>query len=502
MICKKAEASVTLYFCLSIVLVAGLLLGLLEAVRYEGLNKDAKEWTDFAAESVCAGYQPWILAEYDLFLLDGSFGKDKFSLESGEEELEALLYENLQWTKGNGISFYRMGIRDVSITEYTLLTDDNGKVFMKYIAETMKKQLGKRAAEEILQQILDIESAKDSDINIEGSMDTATQKLLEIKQAQQSESEKGNDGGTNPMRMDIFRNGVKGSATVSNPLEDVKPLREQGIWTLAVPSGKTISNKAISVENSLLNRKTREGTDWQTVSVDWYDRILMQEYFKPLGGNFTAPDTDGALAYGSEYLIWGEDSDEKNLKKTVNGLLLVREAANYLYLQTDSVKQAEALALATALAGASVNPAVIEVVKQGLLAAWAYAESVLDVKALLSGGKIPVKKTSANWQTSLSGLAGAGGQSYSGETTGLTYENYLDAFLYAQTDKTIAYRMMDLMEQKLCQQPGYANSRMDNMITALQIKADYATDTVFTGIFAEDTIGGYAFVKKAEYVYQ
>ena len=40
--------------------------------------------------------------------------------------------------------------------------------------------------------------------------------------------------------------------------------------------------------------------------------------------------------------------------------------------------------------GASVNPAIIEAVKYGILAAWAYVESVLDIRALLDGDKIKI----------------------------------------------------------------------------------------------------------------
>lgn len=499
----KASASVTVYFCLCIAIVAGLILALLEAVRYEGLNTDAKEWSDFAVESLCAGYQPVLFEEYEMFLFDAGFGDNRFSIEKAEEETEALLYDNLQWLGKEGMNFYRMGIRGVSVTEYTLLTDDKGNVFTKYAADIMQKQIGKRAAEALLKQITDIQSAENADVNIEGSIDDARQKLLEIEQEKQAQ-EAANQ--TETSGDEIYTKKTRGSNTVetsaANPLEDVTPLREQGIWTLAVPSGKTVSNKAISVDNSLERRIKQQGTNWKKYSVSWYDRILMQEYFKPLGGNFAIPDEAGALSYGMEYLIWGENSDEENLKKTVNSLLLLREAANYMYLQTDSVKQAEALSAATVLAGATANPAVIEVVKQGLLAAWAYAESVLDVRVLLSGGKIPIKKTAANWQTGLSSLGNVGNQSYTGEAQGMTYENYLDAFVYGKANQTVAYRMMDLMEQKLQQQNGYADCRMDYMVTAIRIETEYAADTVFSGIFDRDILCDYTFYKQADYIYQ
>ena len=73
---------------------------------------------------------------------------------------------------------------------------------------------------------------------------------------------------------------------------------------------------------------------------------------------------------------------------TVDRLLLIRDGLNMASIMSMPDKQAEAEALAIAMAGASVNPAIIEAVKYGILAAWAYVESVLDIRALLDGDKI------------------------------------------------------------------------------------------------------------------
>ena len=43
--------------------------------------------------------------------------------------------------------------------------------------------------------------------------------------------------------------------------------------------------------------------------------------------------------------------------------------------------------IATSLAGFSGNPAVVKIVQIGVVAAWAYVESILDLRTLLSGGK-------------------------------------------------------------------------------------------------------------------
>ena len=77
----KKEASVTLFVCLAVPVLAVLILSLLEGARYCGLKADAKEWPNLAAESLFAGYQSVLLDEYGLFFLDGSFGTGELNIQ-------------------------------------------------------------------------------------------------------------------------------------------------------------------------------------------------------------------------------------------------------------------------------------------------------------------------------------------------------------------------------------------------------------------------------------
>lgn len=90
-------------------------------------------------------------------------------------------------------------------------------------------------------------------------------------------------------------------------------------------------------------------------------------------------------------------------------MLAIREGMNYAYLLSDSGKVAECAALAAALVGVTLIPGLVEAVKQVLLLAWAFAESVLDVRLLLNGKRVAFQKDAATWKLSLSGAAGAGG---------------------------------------------------------------------------------------------
>jgi hypothetical protein len=236
-----------------------------------------------------------------------------------------------------------------------------------------------------------------------------------------------------------------------NPIEIIKALKKKDLLSLVLPAGAQVSERTIELGERLERRSLQQGNEvWQDTS-DWYETILYQEFLQSKFSCYTGDVSNGqprALSYELEYIIGGKGSDRENLKAVVQQLLLIREGANFMYLQTDGAKKAESYELAAALAGAFALPALIPVLAQGILAAWAYAESVLDVRTLLAGGKIPWLKTSESWSSSLSGLGAqlAGTAAARENEQGEDYAGYLEKLLYLKTKKLQNYRAMDLME--------------------------------------------------------
>lgn len=503
---KSYPASLSVYFTLLLACIGAFILAVVEIARYSGLDSDAGEYTNLAEESLFAGYQPVLLNEYDMFWLDGRFGGESFSIEAGEAEMEALLYDNL-WNREK--NFYKMQAEGVTVETYLLATDREGKVFQSQASAAYKAKFGEIAAEEILSHIKGIQDAKNNGEDPEGKISPAESTLANIKKQQAAQRAAGKGGNsakeTSQKAAPSPHHSLKGESPASspgnNPLEENRKLRGYGILSLVLPQGANLSEKSVDTGSCLMKRNCKKGTDSGAVKSGAADRILMQQYIKRYGGNFLEPKDQGGLSYGEEYVIAGKSSDKANLEYVVKELLLVREIANFAYLNTDEAKQAEALAAATALAGISVNPPLIEVVKQGILAAWAFGESVCDVKILLSGGKVPLIKTAAEWNTDLSGIGDVATGNYSGADRGFCYEDYLQAFLYVLSTKKASYRCMDLMEYTM-KKAGYEHAKMDSMILRMKIQADYTADTIFCSLLGEDTLGGYSFEKESSYCYQ
>ena len=220
------------------------------------------------------------------------------------------------------------------------------------------------------------------------------------------------------------------------------------------------------------------------------DAIVFDEYILEKCGTYRTPLEKSLLKYQAEYILFGEGSDEQNLERMARRLMVIREAANCIYLFSDEGKRNEARTLATVLACCVLNPELEELITPVILFAWAYLETVQDVKSLMAGGRVPLLKDSSSWKVPLMGIfapafatrADTGG-------SGLSYEDYLRIFLYLQDGTLKNYRLMDVMEMDIRKTSGNAGFRMDACIDAFHVQ------TAVTGA------QGYAYETQQEFGY-
>ena len=111
----------------------------------------------------------------------------------------------------------------------------------------------------------------------------------------------------------------------------------------------------------------------------------------------------------------------------------------------------------------------MEPVKYTILFAWAYVESLQDVKTLLSGGRVPIVKTAADWKTGINCIKDVRGSlAEDSGGSGLNYKEYPQIMLFLQDTETRTERAMDIMEMDIRQTPGNARFRMDGCFDTYQ----------------------------------
>jgi hypothetical protein len=164
-----------------------------------------------------------------------------------------------------------------------------------------------------------------------------------------------------------------------------------------------------------------------------------------------------------EYIIAGYDNDYDNLQSVVNRIMIHRFPLNYASISKNEEKVAEVEIIAAVVAlftGVDSSE-----VKQLLLGSWAYAETLVDIRILLSGKSVQLVKDSENWVTDIDGFAKLALEDDEGYTgaDATSYEDYLSIFL-AEKSKNMYFRMADIIQINLSQ--GEESILMSNMIYA------------------------------------
>ena len=148
-------------------------------------------------------------------------------------------------------------------------------------------------------------------------------------------------------------------------------------------------------------------------------------------------------------------------------------AVNYSFLCGDSEKQNEAQAIASVVSAILLIPEASEGIKQAILAAWAAGESVMDLRALLSGKRAAVSKSAENWQLSAAALfrLGSDEDSYNGYDAegGMTYEDYLRILLFLTDTEAVTMRTIDRVEENLVSEEKGRIFLADQCITKIEI---------------------------------
>lgn len=284
-------------------------------------------------------------------------------------------------------------------------------------------------------------------------------------------------------------------------------LKKGGWLSIVIPPERAISNYTFITEEfpSVVNRDDRKlpGDDafWENTAA----KVILGEYvldyfpnfmsgsaetvsvssempsetadISPGGRTEAAPDLS---QYEAEYILFGKGSDAENLKTTLNRIMWIREALNLANIMA-SEKKSEAEAAAALLVGWTGIEALIYVAAGAIEAAWAYAESLCDVKILLSGGKVPLYKEPWDWNLNLSNVADffRGVFDTSGShDRGLSYESHLRFLLFMTDTEDVAYRAMDMIQMH--RRKADASYLFSSEIYAMEIEADISAPQVFT----------------------
>ena len=505
----RKKGSITIFAALSFMLVSQLLFTLLEASRYCELRKVLRMNTDLVLESAFADYCSPLWDTYRILGMTVDDTEGNFSFNQREAQLRNLTAAQLggreKHSLSPGISLLVTEMTDVEYMPYRLLTDQNGMTFQRAVCSYMKQNLAYEMAKSVYNNYEAVKAAKEDYGNTQNSIADA---LDALEHPEKFETENENtqslpDGSRKGAAAP--QSGETSAGEEDNPLETITEVQKKGILSLVLPANAQVSGKYINIEGTVSHRTLEKGTMQAFSGADWYGKVLFNQYLINYLGSYTSEKGERALQYELEYVLGGKAKDADNLKIVAAELLALREPLNLGSIVASPERSSEAMALAVTLAGASANPLVIEAVKYGIMVAWAYAESVLDVRTLLSGGKIVMIKSDMDWTSNVHMLPEllSGWSVAKSSPQGLDYGQYAGILLLFQNGNKLAMRTMDVEEAYVQKQTGYEKFQMDHALCETELTATYEFQPVFWGFVTllQEKVSGFRIQNHAAYSY-
>ena len=465
----QKKGSITIYICLTMTVILSLIAIGLRSVMVAGARVSMVSSVDLGLYSLFGQYDKDFFDEYGLLFVDGSYKSTDLLLGKVYQELkEDVEYNLFAESYANGQHPQMMA---GNIQGYSLATDEQGRIFKEQVVSYMQETIGAQGIVALMEKVNSEGTTvqqQESDKERMDSGDIAD--YDEIKRQQEEAQAQAQADGveleTPPPTVD---------PNFKNPIEVIKIMKNLGTLNLLLPDASQLSGKTIDRGKYASNRTLQKGMGVIPTNSEAQGAVadfLFQEYMIGKCGSYLSPKSGAALEYQLEYLLMGKDSDLENLKGVANRLLIAREAANFLHIFTDSAKRAQVSGMALTIATAIGIPPAAQAIEIILMAVWAFGESVIDVRALLRGEKVPLVKDGASWQLSLDNLAELpdllNGE-LGGHSKGLEYQDYLRILVTLESNEKKLARSMDIVEMTMQGKDGRENFRLDSCLYSLEV---------------------------------
>jgi hypothetical protein len=463
------KGEITIFLALSLTIICGFILAILESARVAVIRMEIEIAMDMGIQSIFAEYNRELLERYDLFFIDTSYGEQLPSIEALKSHFGTYVQYNLEPYQNiilkRGLDYVRLKSQWIQIDDISIATDAKGEVFKRQALDYMRDKVGLGLLEYVMNNAKEIDQKGIWEQDLEGDRQKNENEINNVeippKQIDEDEWEE---------------------VTIHNPADEINALRGSGILDLVTEGELSRRSIHLSELPSQRNLERGVGIVGKAMEEGSISEVLFGEYIGDKFENYTTTKNEEGLSYEIEYILEGKETDVENLKGVVNRLLFIREAANVLYLFTDSQKQSEAEALAIAVAAFTGLPALVELIKISIILAWGYAESVVDVKTLLKGGKVPIMKTSKDWKVSIENLLHFQNVDTGKEENdkGLSYLDYLKIFLFLQQKEEKTMRCLDMIEVNMRQAMDFKAFRIDGCLEHLGAEMEVTSQYGYT----------------------
>lgn len=497
----EAKGSITIFFTLLLSIVISLVGTLLLSVKIAAGRVQIASAADLAMFSAMAKYDRELFEEYHLLYIDGSFGTGTLQLGKALDEIESdmsyLLTPNKEREEMGGKNLLQLERISGSIIGYTLATDNNGSVFYEQAVAYMEKTAGLQGIS-LLSQKLEgeynlIENQENVIASIErqgGPEDYEQIKENVLEESKNNDLSEGGNGTEQAKEQEPDKEIQVQAEKAENIIQTVSAAKAGTLLQMVLPDTKEISGWAGEWKELYRNREIHSGMgnlERTRSEGDPLDAVLFQEYILQNLNHYGDIIHDTGPAYGVEWVLFEKTSDLENLEAAINRLMLIREAANAAALRADTYRYGQVKTMAEALAAVLKAPGIQYILEGIIILAWAFSESVVDVRGLMEGKSIPLVKSSDSWQVEFWDIVPAmqSPSQYLKQDKGLAYEDYLRTLLFMKSKDDKITGCMEVIEASVRELQGKEHFSMDCAIDTLKTEFQIRSERLVTFTISE-----------------
>lgn len=493
------RGAVTVYCSLVLLLMAALLGSLLESARQTGLRARMTQTVQTGLDSLFSMYDEGLYEQYGLLFLN----EDLLEQEPADA-LAAFLAPAAGAAAGQKTpQLLSFDITDVQLDEVYYAADDEGIFLEREVLELMKYQEAAQLLGQLktfLEQITNAGQAYAYVVEQNDAYEQTDWEALAGEAGKDADTggEAEESGASGGMQTPDISNEDIDAALDGSIITQVQELLTDTLLALFVQDVSALSDKSAGMEAAfgVSHGISGQNAFWE----DMENAVLYDEYLMSYMGSFLHPSGAAGLDYEVEYIIGGARTDKENLLAVLTKLLLARMGLNIVFLLANHSYYEQAELLAGTLVGWTGLAALVAAVKLLLIAVWAFAESVLDVRALLLGKKVAFFKNAESWTSGITDCVArvAAGEAAKQSGGGVDYEMYLRIFLLGQGMTEKCLRTMCVIEWNLRGQAGREDFSFSRCIYGAEITVLCSAHPVFSGMYA----GVYSGKQSGEYQVQ
>ena len=464
--------SITPFLCLILGLMLSLILACMHSVRMASARTQILCAADIGLYSLFGQYDRTLFNRYGILAVDSSDGNGNLALSSMYDEYNFYMLPVLAQNAQNLV------VKNGGFSGIRLLTDENGEGFyaqaIAYMDKTKKSQETKWVNVSAAVKAAGVKARALKEQHILSRYHTELESAL-ARSLEASEAEE-----------DLLSDGSQMTAAPGTPMVVPVAAAEMILGRddlLDLIQEKNNHPSGVHTPDSLLQRQWNTGMpllDPLEYDDSENGKRSFINYLSIKLGCFTQPSA-GGLSCQREYLLFRKNSDEENLSRMAAQLFDIRLWFNYESMQSDPAATAQINEMTEEIQRHFIVPPDGGVIGRALGFSWSCAESLADVRLMMSGEEVSLTKGSGEFYTDLSGAD----QAFLGEVSGFSgvssgnggneeawkYEDYLGALLFQEDRTDLIFGAMDIIEDSI-RKEGYPSFRMDCCVTGAEISQD------------------------------